>query len=164
MVGGIYIRKVYIPDVKYLLDWENDPENWEVSNTKTPYTEEEMVQFISDQINGDQEQIRFIICHELSHRPLGTIDLFDINETTHSAEVGILISERKNRRKGYALMAILHLIALCKEEYNINHLFCYIEDENRSSIGLFEKAGFKWVKSQQKDQKKLNLYQVDLRR
>ena len=134
MNGGIYLRKVQIPDLKYLLDWENNPENWEVSNTTKPYSEEEMFQFILDQQSGDSEQCRYIICHEISHLPLGTVDLFDIDKGKGSAEIGILIAQAKYRRKGYALMALLYLIALSREEYRLNHLFCYIEEGNTASI------------------------------
>ena len=162
MVGGIYLRKVQIPDLKYLLDWENDPENWEVSDTEQAYSQEEMLQFILDQQMGDSEQCRYIICHELSHLPLGTIDLFSIDHQKKTAEVGILIAERKYRRKGYALLALLYLIALCKEEYHLNHLFCYIDAENKASVGLFEKAGFRWLKTLKRKNKNLHLYQVDL--
>ncbi len=164
MLGSIYLRKVELQDLQYLLAWENDPENWEVSNTVQPYSKEEMYQFILDQLIGDHEQVRYMICHELTRLPIGTIDLFAIDHVNGQAELGILIAEKKYRRQGHALTALLHLIALCREEYKINHLFCFIDDENSSSIGLFEKAGFKWQRKLKKDQKILHLYQVDLRK
>ncbi len=163
MIGGIYIRKVHVPDLKYLLDWENNPENWEVSDTTQPYTQEEMMQFIIDQQNGDAEQCRYIICNEISHLPLGTVDLFAIDPINKTAEVGILIAKNKYRRHGYALLALLHLIAICREEYGLNHLFCFIEAENNASIGLFEKAGFKWQNTEVKNQKRIHRYRVDIR-
>ncbi|MCL4856083.1 MAG: GNAT family N-acetyltransferase, partial [Flavobacteriales bacterium] len=102
----IYLRKVIPSDASIIFAWENNPENWEVSNTEKCFTFKEIEAFV----NQPQEinlyhQIRFIICLNKTDSPIGSIDLFDYEEGK-SVGVGVLIADKNDRNKGYAKEAL----------------------------------------------------------
>jgi RimJ/RimL family protein N-acetyltransferase len=102
MTNAIYLRRVEISDLSTLLLWENDPNNWEISEVKHSFSEEEIADFIVNQqapINA-LDQIRWMICLKNSHEAIGTIDLFEIHN--NQAGVGILIQSTHHRNKGNA--------------------------------------------------------------
>lgn len=158
MVNNVYLRRVEISDLSTLLLWENDPNNWEVSEVNQPFSEEEIADFIVNQqasINA-LDQIRWMICLKSTHESIGTIDLFDIQN--NQAGVGILIQSTHHRNKGYATKALELLKKLAKEELKLDHLFCNIQHFNLTSIHLFEKCQFKQVEKFEKHAK----YSVNL--
>jgi len=139
----IFLRPVAMSDLPYLLKWENDPSNWEVSGTTAPFSDEEMINFIVEQTYFlATGQLRLMICLSKKSTPIGAIDLFDINVETKSAGVGILIQDKKHRGKGYAKEALSTLIDLSKMELKLARLTCSIQQENTASLALFKQLGF----------------------
>lgn len=139
---NILLRKVGPDDLWTLLDWENDPDNWQVSGTSEPFTVEQIEQFILHQQSGaTPDQQRWMIClHD--NRRVGALDLFDINLEHAWAGVGILIADKEDRGKGYALEALQVLCDYLRQQGVIYNLYCNIQAGNSASIRLFEKAGF----------------------
>jgi diamine N-acetyltransferase len=139
----IHLRQVEFSDLQTLLNWENNPENWEVSETNTPFSEEEMIDFIVEQSDfKNTNQLRLMICLNEINLPIGAIDLFEINQTKKTAGVGILINEKQYRQKGYAFEALELLKQISLELVELKKLFCTIHATNESSIKLFLKSGF----------------------
>ena len=145
MVNDVYLRRVDISDLSTLLLWENDTNNWKISEVKQPFSEEEIADFIVNQQASIQtlDQIRWMICLKGTYEAIGTIDLFDIRNK--QAGIGILIQSALHRNKGYATQAIEQLKTLAKKELKIDHLFCNIQHFNSASIHLFEKCQFKQI-------------------
>ncbi len=133
------LRSVVSSDVDTILLWENDPQLAHYSDPHPPYTRQDIEQFIANQQLGFQAngQIRFII--EVGSRPIGAIDLFDLDEKC--AEVGILIYSDKDRRKGYASDAI-RCIQRAAQSLHIEQLIANIDGQNSASIALFTKNRF----------------------
>lgn len=158
MANDVYLRRVEISDLSTLLLWENDPNNWEVSEIKQPFSEEEIADFIVNQQApyNALDQIRWMICLKSTHEAIGTIDLFEIQN--NQAGIGILIQSTHHRNNGYATQAIELLKTLAKEELKLNRLFCNIQHFNLASIHLFEKCQFKQVEKFEKHAK----YSVNL--
>jgi len=157
MLSGqlINLRSLETSDLTYLYKWENDPANWEVSGTLTPYAKEVLQDFIanSDKDIYTTKQIRFII-ETKNEEPIGTIDLFDFEPTHKRAGVGILIGNYQFRNKGMASEALQLLEIYCKKVLKLHQLFCQIEEENTPSITLFTKLGY--VKKKKKKEWLLN--------
>ncbi len=81
---------------------------------------------------------------------IGSIDLFDIDNLHQRAGVGILIADKENRRQGYASQALKALIEYCSEVLLLHQLYCNIDEDNESSIRLFQKRGFE-ITGEKKD-------------
>jgi len=138
----VFLRTLEPTDSELLLDWENDPSNWKVSNTMVPFSKELIYQYVhSAQDIYAVKQVRFIVCCCEDEREVGAVDLFDFDPKHQRAGVGILI-RGEEQSKGFAAEA-LQLV----EDYALNHvgirnLYCNILEDNDRSIALFEKQRF----------------------
>jgi diamine N-acetyltransferase len=140
--NNIYLRLLQASDFYKVLAWENDPDNWRVSNTSEPFSREVILEFVSTpQDIYATGQLRLIICRNDDHEAVGAVDLFGFDGQKQSAGVGILI-EPGFRNKGYALEALFLLGEYGLKVVGIRTLFATIHDDNTASIRLFEKAGF----------------------
>ncbi|MBA3706733.1 MAG: GNAT family N-acetyltransferase [Bacteroidetes bacterium] len=140
---NIFLRAIEPSDIDILYQWENDVENWKVSNTQAPFSRFVLEQYItsSHQDIYSVKQLRLIIC-DSNKKPLGCIDLFDFDPNHLRCGIGILISEKSDRRKGYASEALELLIDYCFSVLNVHQLYCNITTDNEASVLLFQKYGF----------------------
>lgn len=159
----ILLRALEPSDIDILYAWENDTENWVVSNTQTPYSRFVLEQYLAS-VHQDiysVKQLRLIIC-DLAKRPLGTIDLFDFDPNNQRAGIGILIAEKSDRNKGYASEALEILIQYGFAVLNLRQLYCNITSDNQTSIKLFEKHGFDIVGNKKQWIREGNLFKDEL--
>ena len=145
MINGenIFLRQVDPTDATLLLLWENNPENWKVSETEAPFSLREIEDYIATASNiRVNKQLRLIICKRESKNPIGTIDLFDVDFKNKRAGVGILISNKNERQKGFASEALKLMSEYASKMLNFKQLHCLVQSDNLKSISLFEKQGF----------------------
>lgn len=138
----IYLRQVEPEDVDLLYSWENDTNNWKVSETLVPFSKQTIKTYVlSSHDIYSTKQLRLIICKKEDNTPVGAIDLFEYDPQNKRAGVGILIL-KEYREKGFAKDALSTLIAYSSNTLFLHQLFCSIGVNNIKSIQLFEKAGF----------------------
>jgi diamine N-acetyltransferase len=137
------LRVVNSEDLELVLKWENNPEFWPYSATSGPFTREEVLQFI-DECNHleNHKQCRFLIISDFQDEPIGALDIFEFDAAQKTAGIGILIAEDKNRRKGIAKEAILHLATREDIKRKIRLLWCIVHCDNDRSLRLFEACDF----------------------
>ncbi len=139
----IAIRDVVAEDLKLIYQWENNPENWEVSETTKPFTFEEIKALIDSSSDFSKtQQKRWMIILMETNEPIGTIDIFQGDLDSGEVGVGILIEEVKHRKKGFATEAINQMIQLSSTRLGIQTYHVTVHQNNNSSIRLFEKCGF----------------------
>ena len=153
----IYLRTIEPADADIILKWENNSDNWRVSNTFVPFSRK----LIEDYVNSAQDiysikQLRFIICLVKNDKEIGAIDLFDFDPYHQKVGLGILIAELEDRRNGYAKEAVLLIKEYCFNHLNLHQVYCNILSKNKASIDLFEKSGFTicgtkkdWIKNKE---------------
>ncbi len=150
-------------DVVPILRWENNSENWGVSGTRTPFIEEDILHLVNTQQDIKiNKQIRYMICLNSTQNAIGTLDLFEFNESNKIIGVGILIADVENRNKGYAQETINLIIDYCRNELELISIFCNILKDNSTSIRLFENCGFQFIEERELDEKKVNYYELSL--
>lgn len=141
----IYLRTLEPFDADILLAWENNSENWRVSNTKVPFSRHIIEQYVnSAQDLLTVRQIRLMICLVDTHKPIGTIDLFEYEPFHQRAGVGILI-DKAFRNQGYASEAINLAADYAFNGVGLRNLYCSVLANNEASIKLFKKCGFEEV-------------------
>lgn len=137
-VNSIYLRLPIIEDADFILDWENNPDNWQYSSTETPYEHEDIVQLIQTFTDLNQlDQVRYMIVQIETNDVLGAVDVFSINRGTNEGEIGILIADPKNRRKGIASEALIQAESRVVDDFNLSKLTALVELENEASLNLF---------------------------
>ena len=97
----IFLRMVEPHDATKLLLWENNPDNWKVTDTEVPFS----IHAIQALIEQQQQirttgQMRMMIClNDPTQESVGAIDLYDVDFKNRNASVGILIGEKTKSRK-----------------------------------------------------------------
>ena len=141
----IYIRPVGVLDAENVLDWENNVKGWSFEDLDNPYSILDILNFIEELTNiSEAKQARWIICSRQNDRPLGAVDLTEINFKKQEASIGVLIAQQEDRGKGHAKMA-LQLIEKEASDLGLKHLFSSILPDNKISIRLFENCGFQKI-------------------
>jgi len=133
-------------DVDLILKWENNVELWHLGNTLAPFSRFAIEQFVmnTDTDIFSAKQLRLMIdwhTNTTGNITIGSIDLFDFDPHHQRAGIGILIDE-PFRKKGFAIQALQLLIIYCFETLSMHQLYCNIDETNKESIALFQKAGF----------------------
>lgn len=144
---NITLRMVEPEDATKLLLWENNPENWKVTDTEVPFSLHGIKILIEQQQQiRSTGQLRMMIClNHSNHEPVGAIDLYDVDFRNKNASVGILIGDKINRGKGYAKEALEIIIKYAQNNLSLYNLVCSIQATNIESIRLFEAMGFEKV-------------------
>ena len=153
---NISLRAVEPQDLELLYRWENNPEVWDVGNTRQPYSRYMLKQYIVQQTENDiyeSKQLRMMIEEKVTSAVVGTVDLFDLDIHNSRIALGLYV-HGEFRGKGYATQA-LHLIEDYTFEFlKLNQLYCHISVNNHSSRSIFEKEGYetngvlkRWIKT-----------------
>lgn len=149
------LRALEPEDLELLYNWENNSSIWEHSNTLTPYSKFVLRNYLENAHKDifEVKQVRFIIEVITIKEAIGTIDLFDIDFYNSRAGVGILIADERHRNKGYAGKSLELLSIYAFQHLGLFQLYCNINEDNKNSLKLFQKLGFKitgkkenWIK------------------
>ena len=139
----ILIRPVNIDDLTLLYVWENNPDNNLFTHVDLPISIFKIQELIENQSDVFKyNQMRFIICDLINMTPVGTIDLYNVDFQIKSAEIGILIVDPSNRRKGFAYESIELVKDFCLNILALKKLYCFINEDNHMSQSLFSKNSF----------------------
>ena len=145
---NIRLRAMEPGDLDTLYQWENDPDNWFVSNTRSPFSKHVLSRFIEDGGRDIYEtrQMRLMIMlkspPEGKNDPVGAVDLFDFDPFHLRAGLGILIGRKELRQHGLASEALSLLIDYAFKVLRLHQLYCNIAADNEISMKLFKKFGF----------------------
>lgn len=143
----IALRAVEPEDLDILYRWENATDLWIHGNTLAPYSKLVLRQYINDALEMDiyqSKQLRLMIDLVETGVTIGTIDLYEIDAHNRKGGIGILIDE-DYRKKRYATQALELMADYAFNFLYLHQLFAYISVNNKKSITLFEKAGYKEV-------------------
>ena len=142
------LRAIEPADLDIIYEWENDPANWLISNTITPFSRHVLTRYIEGAHKDIHEarQLRLMIDlmddSGLAKETIGTLDLFDFDPVHQRAGLGILIAKEENRMKGFAYDSLTILIQYAFETLHLHQLYCNISNDNQASLNLFKKLGF----------------------
>lgn len=144
---SIYLRAVEPEDLDILYKWENDSRLWIHGNTLSPYSKYTLRQYLEEAQQYDifqSNQLRMVICRQEDEAIMGAIDIYDVDAHSRRAGVGVLVDE-EFRNKGYGLQALNLLKQYCFDFLNLHQLYAHISVENKISLELFKKAGYRDV-------------------
>lgn len=131
-------------DLDLLYAWENDTAIWQNGASIVPFSRYSIKQYLIDYKHDIyvDKQLRLMVTLRETDECIGTVDLYDFDPFHRRAGVGILI-DRRHRRKGYAVQALMLLEEYAFRFLNLRQLYAIIPEKNNSSIGLFAKAGYR---------------------
>ena len=142
----VYLRALEPKDLEFLYQLENDTSIWEISGTLKPYSKKVLRLYLENAHRDIYEvkQLRLCIC-DMKDKCIGLIDLFDFDPKNKRAGIGIVIVKPGDRNKGRGAEAVSLLCNYAFTILDLHQLYANILEENKGSIHLFEKLGFKKI-------------------
>jgi len=147
----VKLRAMEPSDLDVLYEWENYPDNWQIGNTISPFSKHILLKYIENahQDIYEARQLRLMIdqLNPGGKTPgiVGTIDLFEFDPQHQRAGIGILIGNKKDRTRGLASEAISLLLEYAFNVLHLHQVFCNVSTDNKASLNLFKKFGFREV-------------------
>ena len=141
--NGYKLRAPEPEDLACMMEFENTPTLWGVSNVTGPYSRFHLKQYIETNQNNlyEDKQLRLMI-ENANKQVVGIIDICNFDPFHNRAEVGIVIAFQ-HRASGIGELSLLLLIEHCFEYLGIHQLYAYIDVTNEPCKRLFKKCGFK---------------------
>ncbi|MBR3799102.1 MAG: GNAT family N-acetyltransferase [Bacteroidales bacterium] len=139
----IYLRKMEPEDLEFLYTVENNSDFWHVSETKSPYSRWELKQYIENYCYDifTTKELRLMICDYVLQKPIGIVDLFEYHPLHNRCGVGIIVRP-EHWGMGIATETLELIENYTFKTLLLNQLWCIIDENNESSIALFQKCGF----------------------
>ena len=138
-------RLVYKPlGLDYLSDkyvnWMNDKDVNIYMESGGDYTIEKLKVFLREQ---QKNQILFwAIIKKDTQKHIGNIKIDPINLETKSGEYGIMIGDKSEWGKGYAIEASSTIMNYCFNEIGLNKINLGVNKSNKNAIRLYDKLAF----------------------
>lgn len=130
-------------DLDFISRWENDPEQWDYSDTVAPLSRVQLKNYI-DTYDPDPfhaGQLRLMVEDIRQHEPVGIVDLYKISAVHARAMVGIFI-DPAYRRRGIGTASLRRLAAYVRDRLGLHQLAAIIAADNIASQELFRKCGY----------------------
>jgi diamine N-acetyltransferase len=129
-----------ISDLDTAMRWINDPEIRRVIGSGPTPTTRNIEGEWFDRMGKDQRNI--VLAISVRTTLIGSIGLHKINWIDRTAEVGILIGEKKQWGKGYGHDATQTLQRYAFHDLNLRKLYWVALEQNKRSLSLAQRCGF----------------------
>ncbi len=138
----IYLRALEPEDLELVYQIENNTDNWEVSQTQTPFSKYIIRQYLENAHKDIYEvkQLRLVIS-SYKKETFGVVDLFDFDPKNKKVGVGVLILEAY-RQQNIAYNSLQLLLNYCLKILGVHQIYANVLENNTASISLFKKLNF----------------------
>ena len=144
------LRRNERADIPKFVEWLNDPEVRRFLSLNMPISMANEEQWFEKMLKlPPPEQpfaieIRKMIPEEEtgSWQVIGNCSFMDMDNTVHSAEVGLFIGDKSLWNKGYGTEVMRMLLRFGFETLNLNRIFLRVDEDNKGGIRAYKKAGF----------------------
>jgi len=140
----VRLRAVEQEDVAKFHEWVNDPEVTRGLALYLPMSMAEEENWFASIAKRDPNEKPFAIeVHKGKNwRLIGNCNIFGIEYTNRSAELGIMIGDKSEWNKGYGSEVMALLLRHGFETLNLNRAYLRVYVDNIRAVCSYEKAGF----------------------
>lgn len=93
--------------------------------------------------NEEERMYKYFIITDSEEKFIGFVNFFSIDTVEKQGEMGVTIGDKRYWRKGLAYNSINKAIEYIFNNMDINRIYVEIEENNKPSVALFNKLGFK---------------------
>lgn len=138
---GVRLRPVEPADIELTHSWYVDADTARLAGERPRSLAARQRRFESDPADQATDHYAFMIVRLGDGRPVGRIDLFEIDHLNGSASFGITIATPE-RGKGHGRDAIEILLRFGFEELRLERIWLDTDSENTVAQGLYASIGF----------------------
>jgi len=140
----VILRSIRKNDINHFLKWCNDPEIVQNMYLYLPVSEIAEKKWIEEIISSKNDVV-FVIEINVKGKSIaiGNCAIKEINWKDRSAEIGIIIGEKKYRDKRYGSEALTLLINYAFNQLNLHRVWVAIFEFNNKRMPVFQNLGFK---------------------
>lgn len=140
----IRFRAIEREDLPMFVSWINDPEVRQYLLLDLPMSKVQEENWYENMLKQDPRTHPLVIEITTGQgwQPIGTISLFNFQDTHRNAELGIMIGDKKNWNKGYGQEAVRLLCKHGFETLNLHRIYLCVYAVNLRGIRAYEKVGF----------------------
>ena len=137
----IYLRPMAEEDAELIVEWRNKPELKRFFISQTDFTIEGHLNWFRT-MKESGRACQMMIIDKKDDKPLGSVDIKDIDHDHHKGEYGIFIGEEAARGRGIGTEAAKLMIQYGFEELGLHRIYLRALAGNAQAIRSYEKAGF----------------------
>jgi RimJ/RimL family protein N-acetyltransferase len=141
--GAVYLRPAERDDLPLFVTWLNDTRTARTLSVISPLShalEERWFERLLEQ--QGQSRWHFVTCLVGDDRPVGAIELFDVDTTNGSAGLGIVIGAPDDTGQGYGSDALRALIGFAFGELRLERIWLDVYDFNERARRVCQRVGF----------------------
>jgi UDP-4-amino-4,6-dideoxy-N-acetyl-beta-L-altrosamine N-acetyltransferase len=121
--------------------WRNNPSVSEMMFDRSVFTLEKQIAWFEN-LKNDSTREQFIILVKKSSKPIGAINLINIDRKNLHCDWGYYIGEDDSRMGGFAIEAELLILKYAFENLGLNKVYCQTFSFNKKVIAIHSKFGF----------------------
>jgi RimJ/RimL family protein N-acetyltransferase len=141
--GSVYLRPAERDDLPRFVSWLNDARTARTLAVISPLSnalEDRWFERLLEQ--QGQSRWHFVTCLVGDDRPVGAIELFDLDTTNGSAGLGIVIGDPEDTNQGYGSDALRALVAFGFDELRLERIWLDVYDFNERARRVYQRVGF----------------------
>jgi len=141
--GSVFLRPAEREDLPLFVRWLADARTTRTLAIRSPLglaLEEGWFERLLGQ--HGREMWHFVICRKADSRPVGALDLHDIQLVNGSASLGILIGDPADTNQGYGSDGLRALLGFGFGELRLERIWLDVYDYNERARRVYERVGF----------------------
>jgi RimJ/RimL family protein N-acetyltransferase len=141
--GSVYLRAAERRDLPLFVRWLTDLRTTRTLLLSSPMSEASEERWF-DRLLETQgtDRFHFVICRREDDRPVGTIDLHDIDDRDGKASLGIAIGDPDDTGHGYGSDALAALLDFGFGQLRLERIALEVYDFNERARRVYERVGF----------------------
>jgi RimJ/RimL family protein N-acetyltransferase len=140
----VYLRPGERSDIPLFVRWFTDARTTRTLMFVAPVgTAGEEAWFTQMSEHHGSDRWFFVICRLADDRPVGSIDLHEIDLRNGSASLGIAIGDPADTGQGYGSDALRTLVAFGFDELRLERIALDVYDFNEGARRMYERVGFR---------------------
>lgn len=141
--NNLIFRRPTIDDVEELMVLKNNKEASRLLGGDTPvYTIEGLKRWVEFH-NNNPEEVLLVIYDEDTHKLIGHVGLYKLDNYCKKSEYGILLADDNSRGKGFGTMCTKVMIDYAFDVLKLHKVYAEVISENKASVRMLKKCGFK---------------------
>lgn len=138
----VKLRTVKISDLGIIRDWRNSPGTREFNTQFTLLNMRNQKKWFAE-ISKDGSQRKMFVIEDEKRRPIGICGLINIDRENRSADVAIILGEKRQRGKHLGSESLELLVGYGFKKLKLHRIGAEIFEYNKRSVRLFEGLNFK---------------------